>query len=124
MSARHLLATPAIAHILAQQTTSAYALTAGRVWSLVAAALGLAGVIIGGLVLARPAGRIATSGKGAIVALGSGLACMVIGGLIVAMADGGPGSGSGIVGGFVALVAGLAAVILGWLARSRARRTA
>lgn len=31
----------------------AYTLTAGRFWSLVAALLGLAGVVIGGLALAR-----------------------------------------------------------------------
>jgi hypothetical protein len=42
----------------------------------------------------------------------------------VAAAEGGPGTGYGIVGGFVALAIGLAAVVLGWLAQRRARRTA
>ena len=41
----------------------------------------------------------------------------------VAAADGGPGTGYGIVGGYVALVVGLIAVVLGGLALSRARRT-
>ncbi|MFJ2033690.1 DUF6223 family protein [Streptosporangium sp. NPDC087985] len=48
------LATPAAAYALVQPAaTSAYTLTAGRLWSLVAALLGLAGAVIGGLALAR-----------------------------------------------------------------------
>jgi hypothetical protein len=57
------------------------------------------------------------------VALGAGLAGMVIGGLVVAAAEGGPGTGYGIVGGFVALVVGLIAMVLGGLALARSRRT-
>ncbi|MFD1541883.1 DUF6223 family protein [Nonomuraea guangzhouensis] len=67
MSVRHLLtaavsvppaiaalATPAAAHVLTQpDPVSAYTLTTGRLWSLVAALLGLTGVVIGGLALAR-----------------------------------------------------------------------
>ena len=46
------LATPAAADIAIQQTdTPAYTLTAGRLWSMVAAALGLIGVALA--VLAR-----------------------------------------------------------------------
>jgi hypothetical protein len=91
------LATPAAAHVLVQPAASAYTLTAGRLWSLVAALLGLAGVVIGGLALARSAGRIGTGTgrRGAIVALVAGLAGTVIGGLVVAAADGGPGTGYG-----------------------------
>ncbi|GAA2906887.1 DUF6223 family protein [Streptosporangium fragile] len=140
MSVRHLLAaaaaalpgvfglaTPAAAHVLAQPAdVSAYTLTAGRLWSLVAALLGLAGVVIGGLALARSAGRIGTGTgrRGAVVALVAGLAGAVIGGLVVAAADGGPGTGYGIVGGFVALAVGLIAMVLGGLALARSRRTA
>ncbi|MEV4749315.1 DUF6223 family protein [Streptosporangium amethystogenes subsp. fukuiense] len=104
---------------------SAYTLTAGRFWSLVAALLGLAGVVIGGLALARSAGRIGTGTgrRGAIVALAAGLAGAVGGGLVVAAADGGPGTGYGIVGGFVALAVGLIAMALGGLALARSRRT-
>ncbi|MFI6457141.1 DUF6223 family protein [Streptosporangium amethystogenes] len=104
---------------------SAYTLTAGRLWSLVAVLLGLVGVVIGGLALARSAGRIGTGTgrRGAIVALAAGPAGAVGGGLVVAAADGGPGTGYGIVGGFVALVVGLIAMALGGLALARSRRT-
>ncbi|GAB3179588.1 hypothetical protein FHX75_14379 [Micromonospora palomenae] len=139
MSVRHLLAaaeaamlgdfgpaTPSAAHVLVQPAAvDSYTLTAGRLWSLVAALLGLVGVVIGGLALARSAGRIGT-GTGRrkpIVALAAGLAGAVIGGLVVAGADGGPGTGGGIVGGFVALVVGLIAMGLGGLGLARSRRT-
>jgi uncharacterized protein DUF6223 len=136
MSVRHLLAataavlgvfelaTPAAADVLAQQpAVSAFALTAGRLWSVVAALLGVASVVIGGLVVARSAGRIGTGRRGAVVALVAGLAGMVIGGVVVAAAKGGPGTGYGIVGGYVALVVGLIAMVLGGLALARSRRT-
>ncbi len=119
------LAIPAAAHVIAQPTAaSAYALTPGRLWSLVAALLGLAGVVIGGVAL-RSAGRVGDgNGKnGGIAALTVGLTGAVIGGLVVAAADGGPGTGYGIVGGFLALVVGLTAIALGGLALARARRT-
>ncbi|MEQ4721510.1 DUF6223 family protein [Nonomuraea sp. B19D2] len=119
------LATPAAAHVLVQpDPVSAYTLTSGRLWSLVAALLGLIGVVIGGLALARSAGRIGTGNgrRGAIVALAAGLAGLVIGGLVVAAADGGPGTGYGIVGGFIALAVGLIAMALGGLALARSRR--
>ncbi|NYF58013.1 DUF6223 family protein [Micromonospora purpureochromogenes] len=136
MSVRHLLAaamlgdfglaTPSAAHVLVQPAAaSSYTLTAGRLWSLVAALLGLVGVVIGGLALARSAGRIGigTGRRGAVVALAAGLAGAVIGSLVVAAADGGPGTGGGIVGGFVAVVVGLIAMALGGLGLARSRRT-
>ncbi|MEU1736105.1 DUF6223 family protein [Streptosporangium sp. NPDC020145] len=119
------LATPAAAHVLVQPV-GAYTLTSGRLWTVVAALLGLPGVVIGGLALARSADRIGadTGRKRAIVALVAGLACMVIGGLVVAAAEGGPGTGYGIVGGFVDLAIGLIAMVLGGLALTRSRHTA
>ncbi len=138
MSVRHLLAagavapigvlgfaTPAAAHVLVQPTAaSAQAMTPGRLWSLVAALLGLAGVVIGGMAL-RSAGRIGNGNgrNGATVALVVGLTGTAIGGLVVAAADGGPGTGYGMVGGVMAVVVGLIAVVLGGLALARARRT-
>ncbi|HEX5540076.1 MAG TPA: DUF6223 family protein, partial [Micromonospora sp.] len=117
------LATPAAAHVLVQPAAvSAYTMTAGRLWSLVAALLGLAGVVIGGVTLARSP-RTGTGRRGAIVALVAGLASAIIGGLVVAAADGGPGTGYGIVGGFLDLVVGLIATFLGGLALARSRRT-
>ncbi|MCT9929823.1 DUF6223 family protein [Planotetraspora sp. A-T 1434] len=120
-----MLAVPVAAHVSVQPgPVSAYTLTAGRLWSLVAVLLGLIGAVIGGLAMARSAGRIGTGNgrRGAIVALVAGLASAVIGGLVVAAADGGPGTGYGIVGGFVALVVGLISVALGGLALARSRR--
>ena len=48
---------------------------------------------------------------------------MVVGGLVLAVADGGPGTGNGVVGGALALVLGLIAMVLGGLALARSRRT-
>jgi Family of unknown function (DUF6223) len=92
---------------------SAYDLTPGRLWSLIAALLGLIGVVAGVLALTRR--------KGATVALAVGIASVVIGAWVVAAAEGGPGTGYGIVGGYAALVIGLVAVGLGGLAMARSR---
>lgn len=120
MSVRYL-----IAHVMVEPTTtSAYTMTAGRLWSVVAALIGLAGVVVGGLVLARSRRAGTGTGKnGANVAIVAGLAGALIGGVVVATADSGPGTGSGIVGAFVALVVGLVAMILGGLTLARSRRT-
>jgi hypothetical protein len=138
MSVRHLLAaaaaallggfglaTPAAAYASAQSAAvDAYTLTTGRLVGTVAALLALAGMVAGGLALARSTGRIGHGdGKGAaIVAMVAGPTGMAIGGLVVAAADGGPGTGNGIVGGFAALMIGLIATVLGWLALTRSRR--
>ncbi|WP_344835338.1 DUF6223 family protein [Nonomuraea dietziae] len=69
------LAAPAAAQVLVQpDPAGAYAMTSGRLWSLVAALLGLAGAVIGGLALARPASRlgIGTGRGGAMMALAAG----------------------------------------------------
>ena len=100
----------------------AYTLTAGRLWATSAALLGLAGAVIGGLALVRARRRIGNGGrKGAVVALVSGLIAMVGGALNLAVADGGPGTGNGVVGGALALILGLAAVVLGGLTLARSR---
>jgi uncharacterized membrane protein len=139
MSVRHLpagaaaaliggfgVATPAAAHVLAQSGgVDAFTLTPGRLMGTVGALVALAGVVVGALALARPAGRIGNGNgkRGAVVALVAGLTGMVIGGLVVAAAEGGPGTGYGVVGGFAALVIGLIATVLGWLTLARSRRT-
>lgn len=96
-----------------------YGLTAGRFWSLVAAFVGIAGVVIGGLALARYRrfGR-----RSHITAVTAGVVGMAVGGAVVAAAKGGPGTGYGIVGGYAALVVGFVAVALGVLAVIRSRR--
>ncbi|MGW5212261.1 DUF6223 family protein [Streptomyces sp. NPDC004051] len=120
------LAAPAAAHASAQSAAvDAYSLTTGRLVGTTAALVALAGVVIGGLALARSAGRTGTGNRRnrAVAALVAGLAGMVIGALNLAVADGGPGTGNGVVGGALALVLGLIAAVCGRLALARSRRT-
>ncbi len=115
----------AAAHVSVQSAAvDPSTLIADRLWTTTAAVLALVGVVIGGLALARSAGRIGTGTgrRGAVVALAAGLAGAAIGGLVVAAAQGGPGTGYGIVGGFVALMVGLIGMVLGGLALARSRR--
>jgi hypothetical protein len=125
MSVHLALAAPAAAHVLAQPVAGTYAMSTGRLGASSAAVLGLVGVVIGGLALARPTSRIGTgSGRlGALVALVAGLIAMALGGLVAATADGGVGTGNGLGGAYVALGVGLIAVIVGGLALGRSRRT-
>ncbi|MEU8300540.1 DUF6223 family protein [Micromonospora sp. NPDC048909] len=138
MYVRHLLATtptallgafgfaaPAAAHSSLQPAAAdAFTMSAGRLGASVAAVVGLIGVVIGGLALARPATRIGTANGrgGAVVALVAGLIGIVLGGLVVATSDGGIGTGNGRGGAFVALVVGVVGIVLGGLALARARR--
>ncbi|MGD6750025.1 DUF6223 family protein [Streptomyces sp. BH105] len=91
-------------------------LTADRVWATSAALLGLVGVIVAGLALARADRRYA------VMAQAAGLVAVVIGVLNLALADGGPGTGNGVVGGGIAVVLGAAAAVVGRLAQRRTRR--
>jgi hypothetical protein len=100
--------------------TTVYGLTARRLWATTVAVLALAGVGVGGLALGYPAGRFGTL-SGRLAAIVAGLIAAINGGLVVAIANGGPGSGNGVVGGAGALVLGLIAVALGGLALARSR---
>lgn len=112
------------AHVSEPASTTVYGPTVRRIWASTSAVLALAGVVIGGLALAHPAGRFGTgSGRvGANLALVAGLIAGLNGGLVVAFAKGGPGSGNGVVGGAGALVLGLIAVAFGGLALARSGR--
>ncbi len=110
------------AHVSEPAATTVYGLTLRRLWATAAAGLALVGVVIGGLALRRPDGRIATR-NGSIVALVAGLIALANGGLNLAVAKGGPGTGNGVVGGAAALVLGLIGMTLGGLALARSRRT-
>jgi Family of unknown function (DUF6223) len=114
------------AHVSEPAATTVQGLTPRRLWATTAVVLALAGVVVGGLALARPASRFgAASGRlGAIVALVAGLIAMVNGGLNLAIANGGPGTGNGVVGGAAAFVLGLIGMALGGLALARCRGTA
>ncbi|SIQ81702.1 DUF6223 family protein [Micromonospora avicenniae] len=119
------LATPAAAHVAGQPAAvSVYTMSAGRLGAIVAAVLGLTGVVVGGLALVRPTSRVGTgSGRlGASIALAAGLVGVALGGLVVATSDSGIGTGNGRAGAYVALVVGLFAMVVGALALVRSRR--
>jgi hypothetical protein len=105
-------------HLSVPAATTVSGLTSRRLWALLADGLALIGVIVGGLALARPA----TRRLGALAGLATGLIAGVNGGLVLAVADGGPGSGNGVIGGAGALVLGVMAMALGGLALVRYRR--
>ena len=111
-----------IAHVSEPAATTVYGLTARRAWATTAAVLALIGVAVGVLALVRP---VRTSGSGtALAALAVGLVAAVNGALNVAVANGGPGTGNGVVGGAAALVLGLIAAAIGGLGLARSRRIA
>jgi hypothetical protein len=100
-------------------------ITEGRARAIVAAVVGLASLVVGGLSLARSAGRIG-SGNGraaAIVALVLGLTGVILSVAHLATSTGGFGTGSGRAGAIVALVLGLLGMNLGGLALARSRRS-
>ena len=120
------LATPVAAQVSVQTAAvKPYTLTPKRMMASGAAVTGLIGAVIGGLAMARSAGRIGTGNgrRGAIVALVLGPIALVTGGLVVATAEGGLGTGNGLAGGVVAMMVGLIGMALGGLALSRSRRT-
>lgn len=98
----------------------AYGLTGDRIVATAAALITLAATVIGVLALLRPDGRRGM--RRSATALAAGTIGMIVGGLVVVTADGGPGTGNGIVGGYAALVVGLIAGILGGVALARSRR--
>ncbi|MCO8274351.1 DUF6223 family protein [Actinoplanes sp. TRM 88003] len=90
---------------------AAYTFTTSRIFATAGALIALAGVV-----LARSSSR-----RRAVAAVTASLIGLLTGGLVIALADGGPGSGSGVVGGYVALVLGLIGAGLA-LTRKRADR--
>jgi hypothetical protein len=96
--------------------SAAYEMTAGRMWSLIGAGAGVFGVVMGVLALRR--------GRSGVVGVIAGGVAVVLGAVVVLMAKGGPGTGYGIVGGYVSLAVGVAGLVLGGLAMRRAARAA
>ncbi|MEV3927328.1 DUF6223 family protein [Actinomadura coerulea] len=124
MSLANTLAAPLAGSLAAGSQVDGGYMTNARMFAMAAALVGLAGAAIGGLALARAARRVGNSGKnGAIVALVSGLIAVVGGVVNLAVADGGPGTGNGVVGGALAIGLGLIAIVLGAVARARSRKT-
>ena len=101
---------------LAAPSVDAYAVTGDRVLATTAAVVALTSVVLGVVAVAR------TRRRPAVVALVAGSVGLIAGLFVIATADGGPGTGNGIVGGFVAVPLGLAAVVLGSLASTRSAR--
>jgi|SRR5215213_301393 len=99
-------------------------ITTGRAQALVGVLVGLISLVIGGLALARSAGRIGSGNgrAGATVALVLGLIGMVLSVTHLSRSTGGFGTGGGRAGAIVALVLGLIGMNLGGLALARARR--
>ena len=98
-----------------------YGLTARRLWATTVVVLALVGVVVGGLAVGRPASRFGTA-SGRVGAIVAGVIAAINGGMVLAIANGGPGTGNGVVGGAGALVLGLIAIALGGLALARSRR--
>ncbi|MFF5707268.1 DUF6223 family protein [Streptomyces sp. NPDC012794] len=119
-----VLAAPAAAHDLARSAgVEALALTSARFWASAAALLGLTATVFGGLARARSVRPAGSCGRGkAVVAVVAGPVALAGGALNLAVADGGPGTGNGVVAGALALLLGLTATVLGALALSRSRR--
>jgi hypothetical protein len=93
-----------------------YAMSLGRLGAIVGVLLGLMGVVMGGLALARSSARRAAAGVKA------GLIGLALGGLIWVTSSGGVGTGKGVGGAIVAMAVGLLGTILGGLALARSRR--
>src|SRR6185436_17084427 len=110
------------AHLSAPATGTVSGVTLRRLWATTAVMLALVGVAIGGMALSRPRNRGTRSGQlRAIAALAAGLIGVLNGGLNLAIAEGGPGTGNGVVGGAAAFVLGLIAMAIGALALMRGR---
>jgi hypothetical protein len=116
MSVHLLLAESAAANV--SVAVGGYELGSGRTVPTVAAVVGLISVVVGGLALARTAGR-----SRAVAALVLGPVSAIVGGLHGANSAGGLGTGNGLAGAVVALALGLIGTALGGLALARSRHT-
>jgi hypothetical protein len=119
-----LLLVPTIASAEVTNGNIGY-LTPMRLRAIVAVVVGLISVVIGGLSLARSAGRFGTGNgrAGAIVAAVVGLIGIVLAALHLANSTGGFGTGNGRAGALFAIVLGLIGMVLAGMAQARSRRT-
>ena len=98
----------------------------GRLGPTITALLGLAATILGARAFARarrPADRISSAApdhRPTVLLLG--LSSVLLGGLFLAAADGGPGTGNGVVGSTAAIVLGCIAIGLDRLTATRRTR--
>ncbi len=107
--------------------TTVYGLTPRRIWALTVILLALISLVIGWRTLRQSASNRISIFKGkrrAMVAIIMGLIAVINGGLNLATANGGPGTGNGVVGSAQALLLGLIGLVLGWVVLTRYKRNA
>lgn len=103
--------------LAAQPTLAALTIMgSGRLGPTITALLGLAATVLGARALARarrPGDRISSDVRDhRPAALLLGMSAVLLGGLFLATADGGPGTGNGVVGSAAAIVFGFVAIAL------------
>lgn len=96
-----------------------YGLTSARLVATSAALLGLFGTVVGWLARVR-ARRGGAGVSGGVVAMVSGVIAACVGVLSLMTADGGPGTGNGVVGAYAAGMLGGLGMAFGGLAVVRA----
>ncbi|MEV0132092.1 DUF6223 family protein [Dactylosporangium sp. NPDC050688] len=113
-----------VLHLLAARDVLAagYEIGTGRLVPTSAAAVGLAGVVLGVLAVTRAARPSAA--RRAVVALAAGLVSATVGGVHWANVAGGLGTGNGLAGAVMAVALGAVAVVAAGLALVRTRRAA
>jgi hypothetical protein len=104
-------------HVVMAFQVQAGEITGGRAKALVGVAVALISVVVGGIALARSAGRLGSVGS--IIALSLGSSASYSAQYISGNVTGDFGSGGGRLGAIVALVLGLIGMVLGGLARAR-----
>jgi hypothetical protein len=109
-----------VAQVSKPATTAVQGLTERRQLALVVLAVALASAIIGVRAVRKPVNRK----RGAILAIVAGLFALINGGINLATANGGPGTGNGVLGSAQAMVLGLIGITLGGIAFVRAERIA
>ena len=112
------------ANVSKSAPSTVYGLTSKRQFALVALGMALISVVFGWRAFRKSASHTSIlNGKSwPIVAIVSGLMAVIGGVLNLATANGGPGSGNGVLGSAQALVLGLTGMLLGGLAIVRFRR--
>lgn len=96
----------------------------GRTGANLALGVGVLGLAVGRLALARAGGRIGVGNArvGGMSAIVAGAVGTVLAVLHAVTSSGGPGTGNGLVGAVVAIPLGLGAVLLGRRVLTRCRR--
>ena len=113
-----------VANVSKSAPSTVYGLTSKRQFALVVLGMALISVVFGWRAFRRSKSRISTlnSKSGPIVAIFIGLIAVIGAGLNLAAANGGPGSGNGVLGSAQALVLGLVGMFLGGLTLIRFRQ--